>query len=542
MEKNTATLQSLIGTALPAKSTLLSGDGQVDVNWAVTVRAQPPVFPEIYGGELALVSMDILKGYDSQLTLSKVIEILADVGVVAVGASEKDAHDAVEMAKSCGISLIALPDNTNLTNIERAINTFILNQSARLTEKAIEIQRELTRLAAENRDVYSLLQVIARETSKPAVIHDDAGVLMTQAFFNGSRRGMDGRVLLQQMPYGEFQEWLQTHQANFSGVEPSPIGLTTLLKVEKRTAGYLSLIGYEDNLNEFDRMVLSHGADVCAIVLAKESAIDTAVEQARGDWVQMWLSGLATDEDLLYSRATQSGFDPESPYIGVVFRIVTENGQAFPVDSLVSIVRDDMNRRQISGAVGQYVDMILVLYPIQELSDIPRLQQLVEEVRSNLSTRASSGIISAGISRPVDDLVNMRDAYHEAYNAIKMAQEIGDSKTTTYYGDLKLYQLLLALKTHNLEHLQRFYEDTLGALIEQDARKQSDLVETLAGFFEANGNLAKAAEKMNIHRNTLVYRLDQISNLTNFDLDEADNRLILHLALKIQRVMATLPQ
>ncbi len=542
MEKNTATLQSLIGSALPTNSSLLIGDGQIAVNWAVTVRAQPPVFPEIYGGELALVSMDILKGYDSQLTLSKVIEILADVGVVAVGAVEKDAQGAVQQAKVCDISLIALPDNTNLTNIERAVNTYILNQSARLTEKAIEIQRELTRLAAENKDVHSLLQVIARETTKPAVIHDDAGVLMTQAFSNGSRRGTDGRALLQQMPYGEFQGWLQTQQTNFSGVESSPIGLTTLLKVEKRTAGYLSLIGYENNLNEFDRMVLSHGADVCAIVLAKESAIDNAVEQARGDWVQMWLSGLATDEDLLYSRALQSGFDPDSTYVGVVFRILTETGQALPVDSLVSIVRDDMNRRQIAGAVGQYVDMIVALYPIQELSDIPRLQQIVEEIRSNLGIRASSGVVSAGISRPVSDLGNMRDAYSEAYNAVKMAQEIGESRATTYYGDLKLYQLLLALKTHNLGHLQRFYEDTLGTLLEQDARKQSDLVETLSGFFEANGNLAKAAESLNIHRNTLVYRLDQISNLTNFDLDEADNRLILHLALKIQRVLATLPQ
>ncbi|PJF38228.1 MAG: CdaR family transcriptional regulator, partial [Phototrophicales bacterium] len=74
-----------------------------------------------------------------------------------------------------------------------------------------------------------------------------------------------------------------------------------------------------------------------------------------------------------------------------------------------------------------------------------------------------------------------------------------------------------------------------------DDRKQGDLIRTLNGFFEANGNLAKAAQDLDVHRNTLVYRLERISELTDMDLNDADNRLMLHLALKIQRVLATLP-
>ena len=99
---------------------------------------------------------------------------------------------------------------------------------------------------------------------------------------------------------------------------------------------------------------------------------------------------------------------------------------------------------------------------------------------------------------------------------------------------------LLALKERNLDQMRRFYFDTLGPLVEHDDRKQGDLIRTLNGFFEANGNLAKAAQDLDVHRNTLVYRLERISELTEMNLDDADNRLILHLALKIQRVLATL--
>ena len=44
-------------------------------------------------------------------------------------------------------------------------------------------------------------------------------------------------------------------------ISASPLGYTTVLKVEKRVAGYLSLIDERDNLNEFDRLVLTYGAD-----------------------------------------------------------------------------------------------------------------------------------------------------------------------------------------------------------------------------------------------------------------------------------------
>jgi PucR family transcriptional regulator, purine catabolism regulatory protein len=134
----------------------------------------------------------------------------------------------------------------------------------------------------------------------------------------------------------------------------------------------------------------------------------------------------------------------------------------------------------------------------------------------------------------------LREAYREAKDSVSIAQELGDIEKSTFYGDLKLYQLLLALKERNLEHMRRFYDETLGPLVEHDERKQSDLIRTLNGYFEANGNLAQAAKDLDVHRNTLVYRLERISELTELDLNDADNRLILHLALKIQRVLATI--
>jgi purine catabolism regulator len=542
-ENNAVSLQSVLQFATPIDTVLIAGSGDIQVNWCLTIRAQPPAFPDIYGGELALVSLDLLRNYDSRITLAEVIRSLAEAGISAIAVREDVPAAAAEAAHQHGIGLLRLPDSSHLPNVERAVNKLIANQEAQFTQRAIEIQRQLTRLAAENRDLTSLLQVIAGATAKPVVVHDDAGVLMAQVYPNALRRvvsnGRGGGVTLS---YSAFQNWLNREAPTTQGViVPSPIGQTTLLKVEKRVAGYLTLVGSQPELSDFDRLVLTYGADVCAIELAKTRAIASAVEQARGDWIQMWLSGTPTDDDLLVTRAQQSGFALNTPYLVTVYRATTQAGSSLPLESLLSFVRDDMVRRQIDGAVGQYVDVMVVLYPLESESRLDRLRELIEDTRVQLANRSPSGLVMAGVSRPVQELHSLREAYREAKDAMSIAQELGEQETTTFYSDLKLYQFLLALKERSLDPLRRFYEEALYPLVEHDDRKQGELLRTLNGFFEANGNLAKAAIDLAVHRNTLVYRLDQISKLTGMNLDDADNRLILHLALKVQRVLATIP-
>ncbi len=542
VDKSTATLQSLIKFALPLGTALVAGEAETEINWAVTVRAQPPAFPDIYGGELALLSMDVLRSYDNHIMLYEVVQSLAEVGVRAVAVEGEIEKHAITIANKNNMALLSLPEGATLASSERAVNKLILNQSAQLTERAIEIQRQLARLVAENRDLNSLLHVIARSTAKLVVVHDDAGVLMDQVFPNVGKRGATGRSVMQMLPYGAFQKWLEKDSPTMQGIiVPSPLGYTTVLKVEKRVAGYLSLVDKAEELDDFDRLVLAYGADVCAIELAKSRAIASAVEQARGDWVQMWLSGTSNDDDLLTTRAQQAGFEPSNLFVTVVFKAIAEGGQSLPLESLISLVRDDMLRRQVAGSVGQYVDVIVALYPIESAQHTARTRTQIDEVRAQLATRTPSGLVAAGISRPCEGLSGMREAYREAKDAVSIAYELGDKEKTTFYGDLKLFQLLLALKDRSLQYLRRFHQETLEPLTEHDNRKQSDLIRTLEGFFDANGNLAKAAQDLDVHRNTLVYRLEKIAELTDLDLDDADNRLILHLALKIERVLATIP-
>jgi purine catabolism regulator len=47
------------------------------------------------------------------------------------------------------------------------------------------------------------------------------------------------------------------------------------------------------------------------------------------------------------------------------------------------------------------------------------------------------------------------------------------------------------------------------------------------------------AKELNIHRNTLVYRLNRIAEITQLDMDDANVHLNLRLALKANHLLQT---
>ncbi|WP_165874327.1 PucR family transcriptional regulator [Rubrobacter taiwanensis] len=64
-----------------------------------------------------------------------------------------------------------------------------------------------------------------------------------------------------------------------------------------------------------------------------------------------------------------------------------------------------------------------------------------------------------------------------------------------------------------------------------DRERGGDLVRTLRTFFLANGNSSETAERLFLHRNSLLYRLRRIEELAGLDLGNPRDRLALQLGL-----------
>ena len=82
----------------------------------------------------------------------------------------------------------------------------------------------------------------------------------------------------------------------------------------------------------------------------------------------------------------------------------------------------------------------------------------------------------------------------------------------------------------------------LDALLQHDARRGSDYVETLAVYLECGGNHEQAAKTLIVHRSTLKYRLRRIHEISGHDLADHDTRFHLELAARAWRTLQTLGQ
>ncbi|MBV9133462.1 MAG: helix-turn-helix domain-containing protein, partial [Chloroflexi bacterium] len=56
---------------------------------------------------------------------------------------------------------------------------------------------------------------------------------------------------------------------------------------------------------------------------------------------------------------------------------------------------------------------------------------------------------------------------------------------------------------------------------------------TLAAFLGNNGNLQATARELNLHVNSVGYRLQRIQAIARLDLERSDDRLLAQVALKI---------
>ena len=103
------------------------------------------------------------------------------------------------------------------------------------------------------------------------------------------------------------------------------------------------------------------------------------------------------------------------------------------------------------------------------------------------------------------------------------------------------YRLLLTAMSEDPAELQRFYAETVEPLVAYDEQYETDLVQTVEAFLEADGNVAGTAQRLFTHRHTIRYRLERVKELSGLDVGSTDGREKLSLGLKAMRVLGHRP-
>ena len=122
----------------------------------------------------------------------------------------------------------------------------------------------------------------------------------------------------------------------------------------------------------------------------------------------------------------------------------------------------------------------------------------------------------------------------QAAEAALLGEDLFGPGHATGYAEAQLARFLLAQRqTHELHAL---YERAIGKLAAADVKRASELVTTLEAYCETVATQG-AAERLGIHRNTMLYRLKLIEEITAVDLEDGPSRLFLQLGLLAGRLV-----
>ncbi|MBR3328280.1 MAG: helix-turn-helix domain-containing protein [Atopobiaceae bacterium] len=142
--------------------------------------------------------------------------------------------------------------------------------------------------------------------------------------------------------------------------------------------------------------------------------------------------------------------------------------------------------------------------------------------------------LSVGVSNAFDRMIETRVAYDQARSAVRMgdtASHIRCKNRLYRYCDYAYLHLLEQEGRHT--NLLRYCHPALSRLAAHDEQHGGELMETLFCYLQVSGITKRAAELLNLHKNTLLYRMNRIKEVLGMDLTSGEDQFVLQLSFRV---------
>ncbi|WP_326821186.1 PucR family transcriptional regulator [Streptosporangium sp. NBC_01756] len=528
-------IRDLVGMA-ELGLTLLAGEEQLDRDFSgVQITDLPDPGRYLSGGELVLSGLMWRNGPEDS---ERFVGRLAEAGVAALGAGSAwlgtVPEDLVRACRAYGLPLLAVPVEVSF----RTVAELVAPRHAELRD-ALGRHRRIVAAVAEGAGLPELFALMGTELAMEGAVVSAVGTVIAGTLDQADAvRLAHGYLTAPRLPH----------------VVHAPSGTFTLFGVgrEHRAAGWALACG-GDLLGEADL-----GFELAACVALERSRAEEGrrVERRLAEQLIALACSAGGDPAELNAGLRTCGIGPAEPY-SVVNVTVTRPGATRGPDParLGGQVLEELLHPRVVAAAG--ADGAVALVPLAPPSapagepigtvgkstgtvgepigaaGVPAgtAGELAERLRAGarVLTAGLPGIrVSIGVSAALRGPSAVRGGVAEAGHARRLAEARGGAVVTS--DEIYTHALLLATVPDDVR--RSFAARTLDPLFDYDRRHGSELVRTLGTFLDCVGSWNTCAERMNVHVNTVRYRIRRVEELTGRDLSTMTDRVDLFLALR----------
>jgi carbohydrate diacid regulator len=150
-----------------------------------------------------------------------------------------------------------------------------------------------------------------------------------------------------------------------------------------------------------------------------------------------------------------------------------------------------------------------------------RVRQMLDAFFSALKPEEP---ITIGVGTSVQALEGLPDSFRESMTALRWDEAGG--RSIFYYEDLSWKAMLREISPASKRRMEERFASVLAP----------KLRETLDALFACNLNIAAAAKRLGIHRNTMIYRLERIRVLSGYNPLDFQDAVALQMALWLKPI------
>jgi len=276
-------------------------------------------------------------------------------------------------------------------------------------------------------------------------------------------------------------------------------------------------------------------------------------QQARGNFIHDLISGrIGNDSDLFITRGQIVGYDILIPRAALVVDIyqfektAKQSLQAFKGSKEGEIHLQRLKNDVLETIQGIFVDtpqeiasytggdrfVVLKTINLKDSDEILRIKlfRIGKKIKDTISQNMKFKV-TIGIGEYHEDIQGLNKSFKEATQALDVGNRLG-AGDIYHINDLGIGRILAEIKN---DTQQEFIKKTFYSAKEVRGRKINEtLLETLKAFFDNNLSILKTAQAIYIHRNTLLYRLRRVKEITGLDPKKFDDAVQLRIALKMR--------
>lgn len=324
-------------------------------------------------------------------------------------------------------------------------------------------------------------------------------------------------ALMQSSEYQEMQDSRETvlFPAYISGVR----SLNRNLYPEGKNVCRVVMHEWNRKFTEGDKCLLDTLADYLEIFLTYSESLGG--EDPLAGIFKKILSDRTADYMEMSRKLSVYGWSSQHTYLCLILQLTYLNQKNLSTNAICHYIK-----QQFPQSVSFLFENEIVTF-----FNMTLLEKNTEEVGSVLTYFIRDSYLKAGYSRCVKGHMYFRKQFIQARTALDVGSRNRPYMWIHYFDQVALTYIMEQV-TRRLPASMICHENLL-KLKEADEENQSEYMKTLRTYLDENLNATRTAEALFIHRSTLLYRLEKIKEILQYNLDDPDENFYLSFSFRL---------